>query len=103
MVEIIGIIIEIPNPTKAYNNSIKLNCDAKAQPNVPSINKTVPVKRSFLELCLILKKPISREAMNATEAEKVLSCPDTPTDKPKVIPMSIRRRPTSREGHPIAN
>jgi len=80
-----------------------LNRDAKAQPNVPSINRVVPVKRSFLELCLILKNPISSEAMNATEAEKVLSCPDTPTDKPNVIPMSIRRRPTSREGQPIVN
>jgi len=80
-----------------------LNCDAKAQPNVPSINRVVPVRRSVLELCLILKTPISKEAMNETKAEKVLSCPDTPTDKPNVIPMSIRRRPTSKEGHPIAN
>jgi len=80
-----------------------LNCDAKAHPNVPSINIAFPVKRSVFELYLMLKTPIIREAINDSIAEKVLGCPDTPTDKLNVIPMSIRRSPMSRDGHPVVN
>ena len=85
-----GLIMLMPIPLNEYKNSIEVKFQAIEHPTADRFNRSNPVRKSDLELNLMLKAPKSSETIKPTTEERVLIWPDIPTCCPNVKPISIK-------------
>lgn len=100
---VIGMMRATPIPLREKKRSRLLKLVETAHATAESVWSSRPVINNRLWLNLTLIAPTMKDATSATRELAALICPTMPTSRPKVKPISIRRRDRRAVGGCVVN